>query len=105
MYRVTDPTKKLSSTEEYLQTIAYLIENKSLSSRTSIILEDMYVKYKLNKGYKIKYCPGRWTDHSREDSIKIIKCYDTHKQTTPIADICIFVKIYNNDSRKIVRSE
>lgn len=45
------------------------------------------------------------TDHSREDSIKIIKCYDTHKQTIPIADICIFVKIYNNDSRKIVRSE
>lgn len=49
MHRVTDPTKNLPPTEEYLQTITYLIENKPLSSRTSIILEDMYVKYKLNK--------------------------------------------------------
>lgn len=49
MHRVTDPTKNLSPTKEYLQTITYLIENKPLSSRTSIILEDMYVKYKLNK--------------------------------------------------------
>lgn len=54
-YRVTNPTKNLSPTEEYLQTITYLIENKSLSSHTSIILEDTYVKYKLNKDYKIKY--------------------------------------------------
>ncbi|CAD1474886.1 unnamed protein product, partial [Heterotrigona itama] len=71
----TDSTKNLSPIEEYLQVTMRLITTKSLSPRTSVILEDLYVKYKLNRGYNSNI------DINRQDWIKVIKHYDEYKET------------------------
>ena len=52
-----------------------LIASKSLSPRTSAILEDLYVKYKLNWAYNSN------TDINREDWIKVVEHYDEYKET------------------------
>lgn len=52
-----------------------LIASKSLSPRTSVILKDLYVKYKLNWGYNSN------TDINRGDWIKVIEHYDEYKET------------------------
>ncbi|KAK1130460.1 hypothetical protein K0M31_018592 [Melipona bicolor] len=72
---LSDSAKHLSPIEEYLQMTMRLIASKSLSPRTSVILKDLYVKYKLNWGYNSNI------DINGEDWIKVIEHYDAYKET------------------------
>ncbi|KOX76133.1 Cuticle protein 21.3 [Melipona quadrifasciata] len=72
---LSDSAKHLSPLEEYLRMTMRLIASKSLSPRTSVILKDLYVKYKSNWGYNSNI------DINREDWIKVIEHDDAYKET------------------------